>query len=474
MNIKSLNIIKNFTYTLSSNLLSLIISTVVTLIIPRLIGVEEYGFWQLFVFYSGYMGVFHLGWNDGIYLRYGGKDYNSLNKKKFFSQFLQLLVLETFFAIIIIIFASFFADGPDRTFIFQMLAVDMIIMNVRYYFMFILQATNRISSYATIMMMDRILFISIIMLLILSGSRDYHIMIVADLLSKLISLIYAIYICKDIVFLKISEFFFDLKESFENINVGSKLLLANLSSNAIIGIVRFGIERMWDVETFGRVSLTLSISHFMMVFINGVGIVVYPILRRTNEERRSEIYLLMRNLLMTVSFAILIFYYPGRLILSLWLPDYADSLLYMSLLFPIVVFEGRITLIINPYFKALRLEKTMLNINIISVIISAVFTVITAVLLHNLNLAVLTIMLGQMFRTLISENVLSRELKINLKKDLFLEILLTLVFIISGWYIDSWLTMIVYSLSYTIYLIINRIEIFSSFSSIKQLVKNDN
>lgn len=84
MNNKVLNFLKNFSYTFSSNLITLVVSTLVTLIVPKLIGVEDYGFWQLYMFYSTYVGFFHFGWNDGIYLRYGGEKYESLDKPKFF------------------------------------------------------------------------------------------------------------------------------------------------------------------------------------------------------------------------------------------------------------------------------------------------------------------------------------------------------------------------------------------------------
>ena len=47
-------------------------------------------------------------------------------------------------------------------------------------------------------------------------------------------------------------------------------MFANIASMLIIGVVRFGIERSWDVETFGKVSLTLSASNLMMLFINAV------------------------------------------------------------------------------------------------------------------------------------------------------------------------------------------------------------
>ncbi|WP_368646149.1 lipopolysaccharide biosynthesis protein [Alkalibacterium putridalgicola] len=470
MNSKVLNFLKNFSYTFSSNLITLLVSTLVTLIVPKLIGVQDYGYWQLYMFYSTYVGFFHFGWNDGIYLRYGGEDYESLDKPKFFSQFIQLGIMQLAFAAVVALSAGFFADGPDRIFILRMIALDMVILNVRYMFLFTLQATNRIKKYAAIMVTDRILFIATVLLLLLLGSRDYHLMIAADILSKVVSLVYGMYVCKEFVFQRFSNFSLDLKETWNNINVGIKLMLANLASKLIIGIVRFGIERAWDVETFGRVSLTLSISHFMMVFITGIGVVVYPILRRTSREKLPNIYEVMRNFLMIVSLSFLIFYYPARVILSAWLPEYSESLLYMALLFPMVIYEGRITLLINTYLKTLRYEKKMLHLNAITVAVSAVFTIFTTVVWHNLNLAVLTILLGQMVRAIIAEVFLSSKLNISLTKDFILEIALTVIFILSGWYIDSWWTVAIYGVSYLVYLLFKKSDVKRTYIGMKELM----
>jgi len=473
MNNKAVKFLKNFSFTFSSNLITLLVSTLVTLIVPRLIGVEDYGYWQLYMFYSTYVGFFHLGWNDGIYLRYGGEKYDELDHRKFFSQFIQLFTMQLFIALSIMIAAGLFASGPDRVFIFRMIAIDMVILNVRYMFLFVLQATNRIRKYANIMVMDRLLFIVIVLSLLFIGSRDYHLMIAADLVSKAFSLGYAMYVCKEFVFRRITQFSLDLKETWTNINVGIKLMLANLASKTIIGIVRFGIERQWDVETFGKVSLTLSISHFMMVFITGIGIVVYPILRRTDPEKLPNIYTIMRNFLMILTLFFLIFYYPARVVLSAWLPAYAESLLYMALLFPMVIYEGRITLLINTYLKTLREEKTMLRINVVVVIISTLVTIVTTVLLHNLNLAVLTILLGQMLRAIVAENFLSKKLNINLRKDFVLEIALTIIFVLSGWYVDSWWTVVIYGVSYFIYLFIKKEDVKRTYHGMKELIGNN-
>lgn len=85
MNSRLKNFLKDFSYALLSNLVSLIVSVLMILVIPKLIGVREYGYWQLYLFYSSYVGFLHFGWIDGIYLRFGGKEYKDLDKSLFFT-----------------------------------------------------------------------------------------------------------------------------------------------------------------------------------------------------------------------------------------------------------------------------------------------------------------------------------------------------------------------------------------------------
>lgn len=471
MNGKVINFIKNFFFTLSSNLISLIISTLVVLIVPKLVGVEEYGYWQLYLFYASYVGFLHFGWNDGIYLRYGGAEYVKLDKKLFFSQFHMLMIAQLIIAGIIFFVAQTFIADTNRAFILEATGICLLLTNVRHMLLFILQATNCIKEYAQVTMIGRVLYFLIIILLLLIGIRDYKLMIVADLIGRFTSLLLAMYFCKDIVFRKISSFYFSFQEMFENISVGIKLMFANISSMLIIGVVRLGIEQNWDVETFGKVSLTLSASNLMMIFINAVGIIMFPILRRTEEKKLTGIYSVMRDFLMIVLLGLLIGYYPLKMLLSSWLPKYSESLMYMALVFPMFIYEGKMALLINTYLKTLRKEKLMLIINLISVSLSILFTLFTTIIFQNLDMAILSIVILLAIRSILAEHILSKILKLNMVKDVFLELSLTVVFILSGWYINSWITLILYGTAYVTYLIIKRKDIIETVISIKKLMK---
>lgn len=472
MNSKAKNILKSFSYTLTSNLLSTLISVIVILVIPQIIGVEAYGYWQLYLFYTAYIGLFHFGWNDGIYLRYGGKEYDQLDKNLFFSQYYMLIALQIILSSIIYFSSSSFIINDSKIFVIKATAISMVIINVRYMLIYILQSTNRFKEYALITITDRVFYFIFVILLLIMKFNNYELLVIVDIGGKIISLIYAMYCCKDIAYRKVSDFYFSFRESFENIRVGIKLLFSNFASLLIVGLVRLGIERSWDVSTFGKISLTLSITNFMMIFINAMGIILFPILRRTHTEKLSEIYIVLRQVIIIVMFGFLLFYYPLKFFVSMWLPDYSEGLKYMVFIFPICIFEGKMALLLNTFLKTLRKEKIMLKINLVSVFFSAIMTVISTYILENLNMAVISIIFVLILRSTLAEYYLSKTLGLSLIKDIAIEILLTLVFILAGSMLSFIMSAIVYLLAYILFLSINLRQTKYAIKMLNILLKN--
>lgn len=472
MNIKIISIIRNFSYALALNIFSLVVSVLVVLIVPRLIGVEEYGYWQLYLFYSSYVGFLHFGWSDGIYLRYGGKDYKNLDKGMFFSQFYMLLMLQLLIAAIIFLISILAVLDVNKVFIFKMTALCLFIVNIRIMLIHIMQGTNRIKEYAQVVLIDKLLFICLVVIILISGVREFKLIIVVDLIGKSISLSYAMYCCRDIVFRNISTLYISLNETIININVGIKLMFANIASMLIIGVVRFGIERSWDVSTFGKVSLALSVSNLVMIFINAIGIILFPILRITNDKKLAIIYTDIRTFLMVILLGTLILYFPLKVLLSLWLPNYTDSLKYMALVFPMLVYEGKMALLINTYLKALRKESLMLKVNLISLSISIIVAFITTIVFNNLDLAILSIVFLLAFRCILAELPLCSTMEISIYKDTILELTLTFIFILFGWLVDPWLGVVVYAVAYAMYLIVKRKDINNAIKNARLLISD--
>jgi len=94
-----------------------------------------------------------------------------------------------------------------------------------------------------------------------------------------------------------------------------------------------------------------------------------------------------------------------------------------------MVFEGKMSLLINTYLKALRMEKRILVVNVISLAVSALLTLITTVIIKDLDLAIISIVGLLAFRSIIAEVVLSKKLAIPVYKDIILEIIMSIIFI---------------------------------------------
>lgn len=451
--------IKNVSYTIFSNLFSLFITTIVTFIVPKKLGVQSYSYFQLYLFYINYTGFLHFGWADGVFLRYGGEYYNSLDKKKISGQFWLYSVVEIVIGLLICSVGWTLVGPKDKGIVVIFTGVSVFLLLPRTLLQYVLQCTNRIKEYATLTIVDRIVYIVVVVAALLSRSVSYIPMIVADILGKTCALIYGGYQCRDIVTTKPSNLKNTVSEAWSNISVGIKLMVANIASSLIIGLIRLSIENQWDVSTFGKVSLTISISNLLMVFIRAIALVMFPMLRRTNTERLSALYGALRSCLMVPLLAMLVVYYPAKVILSAWLPQYADSLIYMALLFPMCVFESKMSMLIETYMKTLRKEKWLLLVNGVTVSLSVVATLITTYWLHNLDLAVASIVFLLAFRCVFAELLLSTVLDVYVITDIVLELVLTVIFIVASWFVGGILGLLIYAGAYLIYLAIKRKDV---------------
>ena len=465
---KLINFITNLSYTFVSNILSLIISAVLVLVIPKLVGVETYGYYQLYIFYTGYVGVLYFGWCDGIYLRLGGKYYKDLDKPLYSTQFRLLGLMEIIIYLCIFLGSLIFIKDVNKHFVIGAVCIAAVGMCLRWFITFILQPTARIKEYAIVTISEKILFVLLTMSLMAIGYRDYKLILVADVFSKYISLFIGIWYCRDIVFSKTAPIKSAVLEIKENMSAGIKLMLASLSSMLIIGVVRFGVENHWDISTFGKVSLTLSLSNMVMTAINAISVVMYPMLRRTGEGSLPKIYSIMRVLLMGIIFGGIVFYYPAYRILSLWLPQYAESLRYAAILLPMCAYESKMSMLVNTYFKTLRLENLLMKCNMAALALSVVLTLLSTLVLNSVTAAIISILIVLIIRCVLSEIILSTKLPIKVVKDIIIELVMTLAFIICNWYF-GFIGMLIYAVCYVIYLIIKRKDILESLSFIKSM-----
>ena len=453
-----------------ANIVTLFISLVMQLFLPKILGVRQFSYWQLYLFYGTYIMYSSLGWCDGLYLKYGGKDYDSLDSHTIAGQFWYLLVYQTIFATVFSCVFMWFNPSIDRRFVILLSFISTAINIMRFMLQYILQSTNRIKEYSIIVIVERLLFLVAIILTWIINTNDYKLLVFSEVFTRLVGVFVGLYYCKRVIFAKIPAPKEVLKETKDLIKGGYKLLVANLTSQLIIGIVRFAIDNHWGTETFGKVSLTLSMSNMLITCISAVGVVLFPTLRRTSKEKLPRLYKIMRNAIVIPSLGILVFYMPMKLILSWWLPQYAESLKYLAILLPMCIFEGRTQLIINTYLNTLRKEIVILTSNIITVVVSFISTGLCVYVFGNLDAAVASIIFMLMFKCFLAEIRLSKILDIDILADYVIEVMMTLIFIVSSWIVGGIIGMLIYIGIYILYLLVKKNVIKETIYSAKEII----
>lgn len=464
------SIFKKISYSVSANILSAFSSVIIILVLPRVMSMEDYGFWQLFMFYFSYVGFFHFGWIDGIYLRYGGQYYEELNKSVFSGQLLLLLLflMSESMLLNIMLFCGLIKD-LNLLYIIRVVSIAGIFANIVTFCNFLLQMTDRIREYARNVVFERFLNIFLIVCFTFLSLVNYRQIVYIQLIVSILMSIFGLYVIRDIVLEKPCAFKNAIQEAGVNISVGSKLMLSNIAGMLILGIIRYGISRGWDVVTFGKVSLSLQISNFLMVFISAVSVVLFPILKRTNEERLADIYTILRRILSYSLLGLLISYYPIRLVLVNWLPKYIDSLIYMGYLLPICIFESKMQMLVNTYLKSLRQEVMMLKINALSVCFAMITTYYSIVVLHDLKLVIICILLNFAFRLFISECYIEKILKIDLQAERYSELIVVMCFVGIN-YMEIRHAFFLYLIIYSLYIAANKKNVTSIMNKFREKV----
>ena len=71
---------KDLASVFSSNVINLIVIIITGFLVPAFLSLDQYAYLKTFTLYIGYVGVLHFGFIDGLYIKYGGKRENDLDK----------------------------------------------------------------------------------------------------------------------------------------------------------------------------------------------------------------------------------------------------------------------------------------------------------------------------------------------------------------------------------------------------------
>jgi O-antigen/teichoic acid export membrane protein len=452
-------LVRNFIYAFFAQGVVLLLNTLVSLFLPKVISISDFSYWQLFIFYAGYVGITHLGISDGVYLLNGGKEYSQLNKKAISTNFWTLVLQQIAFSVLLSLVAIFLIKDPDRRFVIYITVIYMICGNITWFIGYVFQSVNMIKRYSLGVVISKASFIIALLICIFAKVVSFRTYIIYYSICQLFAAIYSMIRLREIIFTKPDLSYAGLGSTYKVAKVGIFLTIANVSSTFIVGAGRQVVDMMGGINDFGKISLATGITSFFLLFINQVGLVLFPALRRLDEKQLKNVFDKTRMGLGYILPVILVAYIPVKLLLTVWLPKYEVSFVYLAYLLPICMFDGKMNLLFATYLKVLRKERVLLVINIATMLMSGLLSFIGYVLTKDITAVAICITLAIVMRSIVSEVLISKAVESKPNGVIIYEIGLVLVFWILIKFLSGWMAFAVYALIYVIYLLLNQKKI---------------
>lgn len=439
---------QNFIFAFTAQAISLIVSCSTNLVLPKVLSVSGYSYWQLFLFYCTYVPCLALGLNDGIYLRYGGMHRQELNKDDVKSQLVVGLLYQLLLGgILSIIFISF-SNSEERRVLFLLVLVYYLFYTGHNFIGFIFQAINETNIYSKSIIIVRIIFFTAQVLLMLIGIKNVNTYIFFYIISISIAFVYLLLMFRSELSLGTFSLQRGINQSLISMRVGISLMLANICSLLILGVCRQIIDMRWGLIAFGKVSFSLTLMNFALTFITQISLVLFPALRRLSSKAIRQYYIKLNRGLFNLLPLMYIAYLPLGFLLKLWLPKYTTSINYLAIVLPICYFDSKMNLIGNTFFKVLNKQVLLLKVNVITIILSAIICFFAAYILNSMYLVIIGMVIAIMFRNVLADLLLSGYLSINVLPTEILDIILALLFILIANFLSWWQAMLVMTVLY--------------------------
>ena len=427
----------NLAYAVVAQGIGLLSSILTSLVLPKFLGVEDYAYWQLFLLYSSYSGFALLGLNDGIYLRLGGKRYSEVNHGELKAQQCLVAVSQLFVAACCL--AADLAAGfePYRSLVLALCVFFGLLTNLTQCLRYVFQCTNltRISSLADLFTKGLfVIFMATALLMDVDSSLPF---IVGYIACQALAFVYVL-ICARSTLRAKAAFKGVLRTCAADVRAGLKVTVAYYADSLIVGFTRMLTDWRLGLAAFGKLSLSFSLTNFVLAFIGQVSMVAFPVLKRLDAEGQREKYLTIRLLLHTALPCAYLLYVPVMLLLGLWLPAYGESLVYLALTMPLCVYSCKANLLFNTYLKMGRREGTLCAVNVAAMALNAALALASIVGLASVELATCGIVSSVALRDLAFELIMSRRFGNPVAGFCVSEALLTAGFMTASWFLGAW------------------------------------
>lgn len=342
-----MKLLKNIISVAMSNIVNFGTSFIIGFILPTILTVGDYGNYRTYTLYLSIVYLFHFGFSDGIYIKYGGLeesdlDHQEVHSEHTFSLIFQLLV----FAIMLII------SLIRQDIILVLFSIVTFFMTMNTYHQNFLQAIGQFKTYSFGSITKSVVYVLFLLFAVFILKSDNYVLYIAlNVLSAVVLFFFFEYhFYKEEGF----HFNFDLAGKASLFRVGFLILIANMSLNfvGLIGnwVVKFGFEN----EVFAQYSFQNSILNVILLVVNAVGMVFYNLL---SKNQNKKMIAMIKKMSMLIGIASGLAFFIFKIIIIFFINKYTPAIELLSITFIAIPYIIISKILVANLYKTQRSEK---------------------------------------------------------------------------------------------------------------------
>jgi hypothetical protein len=360
------NQVLNFTFSFFFNILNVFFLLLTNFILPILLkfNFNDFGYFQLYLLFVSFSGLFHFGILDGAMIVFTSKSYREDFPKFYFPIVVRLILIEIFIFLILLIISTVIYSGIFRS-VFQFSILNLVILIPKAAFLTYFNIQKRLDIYYMFEILQKIIFLSgfLFLYLVTRLNFNFFYLIILDLTSKLIPLFVAFtFLFKKFIGLGFrSTFNFELFK--QNLFVGFPIMISSIINISSISIIKFIFAGLFSIDLFSNFTILFGISNFVFLVFNFFYLYFVPLFRSTSILEPKKVYFLLKGIISLVLLFSFLFYDYFVYIFSLFFSDSFVFLDYLFFIFPFLLFGILYNVATNIYVAMTMKQNLSLKVN---------------------------------------------------------------------------------------------------------------
>lgn len=377
--------LKNVFFVVFSNLLTLLSGILIGIVIPKIMGISDFGYYKTFTLYSSYVGIFHFGFVDGILLVHAGCSKENLDLKRFRLLGKAMFIFELIITVLGSFISMFFLLNEYKL-LFLFVSLNLFALNLTTHFEYIVQITMNFKQLSIrSLIKTSIQLLAVFVIFVLFKTINYiispyvYICIVVSINYFLLSWYIITY--RQYVFGETEKF--DWNTLLFYLKKGFPIMCSNLLIMLIFAVDQIFVNVLFDKETYAYYAFAYSMISLITTTTNAISLVFFPTLKNIDDEQALDQYENFNAYILIFSALSLCCYQIFCFIVDSFLTKYLQSLPILRIVIPMVLITTPITVVKYNFYKKHNMVNLYFVISIIVLIASIVADIIVYYLYGN-------------------------------------------------------------------------------------------